>query len=247
LQSPSSAGKISLFTQVTNYDNDNNNGCSPGPTCFPPVPDQATTATSIDYDQNIVFTVNSKLPQCPAASVDNEDTDTAVNNCKTSLVGSGTAYARIPGVPTTNNEVELTVSVFNGPTSNGTGGLDTGNPEVLLSADNASLPTTLVTGEVRPSPSGADYGVQLHVPQVPLIASGAGALVLFDAQVQKSYTNGKTGNKKKTYNYVTATCDDDDTPGLGQDSDDWDMKATWTFEDASTESDTYAQDCTQKT
>jgi hypothetical protein len=232
LPASGAAKKGNLFTQVTTYDNNNDNGCTPGPTCFPPIPDQAAEVVTIDFPNDMKYTVNSKLAKCNIANIGG-DTTAAVNACKSSVIGGGNAYARIPGIPTTNNEVELTVTAFNGQTSTAGGGFTGGFPTILLHADNASLPTTLVTGEVRNSSAGADFGRQLNVPDAPDVAGDTGALVLFNSQVAKSWTNGKTGNKKKTYNLVTSNCD----------AGDLDFRGNWTYDDASTDTDTVSQDC----
>jgi len=247
LQKANEAGKMSLWSEISNLDEDNS----------PAIPAQATTSTNIDYDKDIKITANKFLPKCDPSSVDSESADTAAANCPKSLIGSGTAYARVPTYPTVNNEAQDTVLVFNGPTSTTAldPGFSGGNPTFLLSASNASglLPTTLVIGELRPSPLvNQGYGTQLHVPTVPLLASGAAALVRFEAGVEKNYTNGKSGNKKKSYSLISAKCttdSDDHTVPTGQfedDDTDWDAVSSQTYEDSTTDTDHSTFDCTPK-
>jgi hypothetical protein len=231
-----------LFTQVTTIDQDN----APVITAFPP------EVVSIDFPNDMTYTTNSKLAECdpegPDAGLISGDTESAVNACKSAVIGGGNARARIPAFPTPNNEVTLTVSVFNGPTSvagdqdstdQPTGGFTGGFPTILLHADNAALPATLVLGEVRNSTdsSGADqYGRELFVPDSPDVAGDAGALTQFNANVSRKWDNGKSGNKKKTYNLITAVCDDDN----------YDFKGEWEYDDGTIDTDKIEQDCVQK-
>jgi len=231
------AKKAGLYTQVVTLDANNDNGCTPGPTCFPPVPDQAAEVVEIDFPAEMNYTANSKLDQCPLATVGTATSDAAAAACADAYIGSGHAFARIPGIPSVNNEVELTVLAFNGETSGAGGGFEGGNPTIILHADNQSLPTTPVLGEIRNSNGGADYGKELNVPDAPDVAGDAGALVQFGAQVARGYDNGKSGNKKKKYNLITANCD-------GGGDGDLDFGSRWVYDDASVDTDTYTQDCT---
>lgn len=222
LPASGAAKKANLFSQVTSYDSDNS----------PAIPDQAAEQVRIDFPNDMKYTVNSKLAKCDPTDVGG-DTASAVAACKQAVIGGGNAYARIPGIPTPNNEVELTVTSFNGQTSTAGGGFTGGFPTIILHADNASLPTTVVIGEVRNSSAGANFGRQLNVPDAPDVAGDLGALVLFNSQVSKSWTNGKTGNKKKTYNLITSNCD----------AGNLDFQGTWVYDDASIDTDTVEQDC----
>lgn len=229
--------KASVYTQVVNFDQDNNNGCTPGPTCFPAVPDQAAEVVEIDFPAEMKWTANSKLDKCPLATVSALATDGAAAACADAYIGSGHAFARIPGLPSVNNEVELTVLVFNGETSVAGGGFDGGNPTIILHADSPALPTTPVLGEITTSDGGADFGDELNVPDAPDVAGDVGALVQFGAQVARGYDNGKTGQKKKKYNLVTANC-------AGSGDGDLDFGARWVYDDTTVDTDTYVQDCT---
>jgi hypothetical protein len=235
-QDATKKGKASLFTQVTTLDQDNN----PVIAAFPP------EVVRIDFPNDMKYKANNKLAKC---NPDHEDvlgdTTSAVNRCKKALIGAGNAFARVPGFPGPNNEAKLTVSTFNGPRSvEGdqdssdvpTGGFLGNNPTIVLHASHPVLGTTIVQGEIIGSPNGADYGKQLFVPDSPDVAGDAGALSLFNSQVAKTYTNGKKGKKKKTFQLISASCD----------SGDYDFAASWTYDDETTDTDTVQQDCVQK-
>jgi hypothetical protein len=219
--------KASLYTQVTTLDNDNT----------PATPAEAAEVVEIDFPADMKYTANNKLDKCALADVTPLSTDAAAVECASSLVGSGHAFARIPGTPTPNNELELTVLAFNGQTSVNGGGFTGGNPTIILHADSPTLPTTPVLGEIRDSDGGPNYGKELNVPDAPDVAGDVGALVQFGAQVSKGYTNGKSGKKKKKYNLISANCGGDE---------DFDFQSTWTYDDDSVDTDTYSQDCTPK-
>ena len=249
LQSGTDAGTVNLFTQLMTYDNDNNNGCTEP--CDEAIPAEPPESESVEFPAELVYTSNSKLPQCTEAAISAATTDGAMAACPTSVIGGGNALARIPGFPTANNESELTVTAFNGPPSSAgdnasdqvtNTGFVGGFPTIILHADNTALPTTVVSGEVGNATSGPDYGRRLYVPDAPDVARvGAddfGALVLFNASVSRKWTNGKSGDKKKTYQLTKATC--------GGPDGDWDFKRTVVYDDDSTETDTNTQDCGTK-
>jgi hypothetical protein len=222
LQDDTSFGAASLFTQVGTQDKNND----------PVIPAAPAEEVRIDFDKDINITTNAKLPECAQASITG-GTEAATLACATALLGTGNATARIPGLPTENQQTELTVVAFNGANDDAT-------PVILLHADNAALPTNVVVGDVIPSPNGAEYGKQLEVQDVPDVLSDTGSLVFFNSQIQRKWTNGKTGDRKRTYNYITARC-----------TDDWDFRANWIYETPapvtqSQDTDTYAHDCTPK-
>ena len=236
LQDDTQKKAANLFTQVTTIDQDN----APVITAFPP------EVVKVDFPNDVTYTTNSKLGECDMDDTEvSGDTATAVDHCKNALIGGGNARARIPGLPTPNNETELTVSAFNGlesvagdqdSTDQPTGGFTGGNPTLLLHADNAALPTTLVLGELRGSDNGADHGTELFVPDSPDVAGDLGALTQFNAQVARKWDNGKSGNKKKTYNLITANCD----------AGDYDFRGEWEYDDGTTDTSNISQDCVQK-
>jgi hypothetical protein len=241
-QTGNTGKKASLFSQVTNLDNDNTSCVEPDPappqTCFPAVPDQEAEEVRIDFPTEMTYKANGKLTKCTNTDAElGVGTDAAAALCADAYIGSGHAFARIAGFPTVNNETELTVLAFNGPASDGLAGFtQAGAPTVILHADNAALPTTVVRGEIRDSVN-AGFGQQLNVANAPDVAGGTGALVQFGAQLARGYDNGKTGTKKKKYQLVTSTCD-------GAGDGDLDFKGTWTYDDTTVDTDTYSQDCT---
>ena len=248
LQKSDQKKKASLFTQVTTYDLDNS----------PVVPAFPAEVVRIDFPAEMKYKANKFLDKCDptVAAFATGTTDEAVGLCQKSLVGTGHAIARFAGFPQENTETELTVTAFNGEQSEAgdqdsaqvpTGGFEGNNPTIILHADNALVDTTVVLGEVRDSPNGPDYGSQLNVTDAPDVAADTGALVLFNAQIQKKYTNGKKGDRKKVFHLIAANC----APGDG----DWDFQAAWTYDDGTTDTDVNnnatavtqgATDCTVK-
>ncbi len=231
LQDNNDAGKGSLFVQVTTLDTDNN----------PEVPADSAEVVRIDFPEEMNYKVNGKLDKCNDGAIDDATTDAALEECGSAYIGSGTAFARVPGLP----QQELTVSAFNGQTSVAgeqdsddvpTGGFDGGNPTVVLHADNALVETTVLLGEVRGSQDDA-FGEQLNVTDAPDTGNDAGAIVLFNAQVARTWNNGKKGNKKKTYNLINATCGGDG---------DWDFRTNWIYDGSSTDTFDYTQECARK-
>lgn len=253
-QSATSPGKASLFSQVSTVDKDN----APAVSAFPP------EIVRIDFPAEMTYNANSKLAQCDPEDTEIAagDTDAAIGHCPDAVIGAGHAIARFAAFPQENNETELTVTVFNGLTSvagqqdssdiAGTDAWDGGNPTIILHAVGPLAPTTVTLGEVRPSPTAdtatEQFGDQLSVTDAPDVANDAGALVFFNAQVARNYTNGKTGDKKKKYSLISATC-----PSGGDG--DYDFRGAWTYDDATTDTDsntnagpttTGAQYCTTK-
>jgi hypothetical protein len=244
LQDDNDKGKATLYTEVSHYDND-----APATVLGVPV-----EVDELDFPGEVTYKTNNKLAKCDpdAGTFATDGTDAVVEDCASALIGAGSAYARIPGYPLDGGQAELTVAAFNGPTSVAgdqdstdvpTGGFDGGNPTIVLHADNAILPTTVVLGEIRDSPTPdtatVQYGVQLYVPDAPDVGADTGSLVLFSAQVNRKWNNGKKGDKKKTYDLISATCDE------GGDGD-WDFNGLWRYDDASVDTFAVSQDCTEK-
>ena len=211
----------------------------------------------IDFDDDFEFTINSKLDQCVLDDIDTLNTEDAINECPDSVIGAGTAHAQLG--PSSAAAATFVVTAFNGETTDSGGACETGdddggppgcefegdNPQILLHARNDGLTTTVMTqGELIDSPdSSADYGQRLAVTDAPDVNDGAGSLNLFGTQVTKKYANGKTGSKKKTYNYVAASCGDD---GVANGATEWDFKTTWRYDDETTDTDTQKNDCAVK-
>lgn len=234
--------KGALFTEVTTLDTDNS----------PVVPAEGAENVVINFDNSIKFTANNNLAKCTGAGADPTTgafaattTQGAVDACGSNTsIGSGLARARFSGFPFTDNEADFTVTAFNGPTSvagqqtgpQSVSGFTGANPTIILHARSHSLGATSVAwGEIKDSTEGGDFGKALSVPNAPDVAGDLGAITLFNSVIQKSYTNGKSGNKKKKYSYVSAKCNDIDKI--------WSYKTTWIYDDASTDTDTYEQDC----
>jgi len=254
LQDATEPGKASLFSQVSTYDKDNS----------PVVSAQPPEIVRIDFPAEMNYNANSKLAKCDPTDTEIQtgSTDDAINHCSDALIGAGHAIARFASFPQENNETELTVTAFNGQTSQageqdssdvaGTDAWGAGNPTIILHAVGPVATTTVTLGEVRDSPTAdtgsAQFGKQLNVTDAPDVAGDTGALVFFNAQVARNYTNGKTGAQKKKYSLISATC-----PSSGDG--DWDFRGDWTYDDDTTDVDnntnataltTGAQYCTTK-
>jgi hypothetical protein len=243
---------VQLFSEVQTLD-------ATGTTA---VPGKAPERVYLDYDNSLKFTANNSLPKCTSsdATLGSQTTAQAVAGCGTgSVVGSGAAKARVaPGV-----DLGFTVTAFNGPTST-TGGACTapadgvggpvgcewigGDPTIILFARlDTPAQSVPVRGEIEhggpgnisgPAQQGGDVDYRLAVTDAPDVGGDAGALILFNALVGKNYNNGKSGNKKKKYSYVQGKCDDlDGNLNYG---------GTWVYDDASTDTGTWTQDCAVK-
>jgi hypothetical protein len=239
-----------LFSQVTTLDG----------TTTTATPDKGAERVYLDYDNSIKFTANSKLAQCTAsdATLAGGDTSAAATACgKNSVVGSGAATASLGN----NTLPPFTVTAFNGPTSTAGGACTTpadgaggpvgcqwegGDPTIILFArSDLASQSVPVRGEIEPNGStvgpaqqGGDVAYRLSVTDAPDVAGDVGAITLFNALVGKKYTNGKTGTKKKTYNYIAANCDDANK--------DLNYGATWVYDDNTTDTATWTQDCIVK-
>jgi hypothetical protein len=249
-------GNAQLFSQVRTYVSDGV-AYTPGAT---PTPDKGAERVYLDYDNSLKFTANNNLAKCAATdgTLGTETTAQAVASCgASSVVGSGAAEAGLGG----SVFPPFTVTAFNGPTSV-TGGACTapadgaggpvgcefvgGKPTIILFARNDILSQSVpVRGEIEndgslagPAQQGGDVAYRLAVTDAPDVGGDAGAIELFNALVGKNYTNGKSGNKKKKYSYVQGKCDDGDL--------NLNYGATWVYDDASTDTATWVQDCAVK-
>lgn len=258
LQDASDPGAGSLFVQVETTDADGDNQVPAVPNLGPfAVAEHEAEQVYIDFDDDFVFKINSKLDQCPLDDIATLNTEDAIEECPDAVVGTGTAHAQLGPSPAAS--ATFVVTAFNGETTIEGGECETGdddggppgcefeggNPQILLHARNDGLTTTVMTqGELVESPDvTADYGQRLSVTDAPDVNDGAGSLNLFGTQVTKKYTNGKTGKKKKTYQYVAASCGDD---GVSNGSTEWDFKTTWAYDDETEDTDTQKNDCAQK-
>jgi hypothetical protein len=185
-----------LNNGVTTLDADNN----------PAIPAEATEQVFIDYDDDIKISLGS-VTEC-TQNLEPLDTAGARAACPNSIISiAGSAAARIPGFPTTNNEVaDFTVTVFRGE----------GN-EVLLKAHSPTLGTAggaapVVHGNIINSPLGGDFGKRLSVPDAPDVASDLGALVRFEATLKKGgVIKARCKDRNKTHNFKARFVYDDDS------------------------------------
>jgi hypothetical protein len=143
-----------------------------------------------------------------------------------------------------------------------------GQPTIRLHAYNPTVPyISVVLGEITNSTfviadddGGPVFGKRLAVTDAPDAAGDAGALVLFNSTIGKTTdekivkkvkcksgpNKGKKKCKKTTikkHHYVTARCQDD---GAAKGGNEWDFRAEWIYDDASSDTDTYSQKCNNK-
>lgn len=196
----------------------------------------------------------------------------AARECEDAIVGAGQAVALVPAAPPAPPvvPVELTITSINGPETvpgsactapgenqGGPEGCEYqgGNPQIILHAYNQTLAfITTVGGEIRNSVNGGptlDYGKSLVVNDAPDTAGDAGSLILFNSTVGKEITQikvKKDGTKNevtkvKDYNYVTATCGNDNANGGLE----YDFQGNWVYDDGTTDTDTFKQKCSNET
>jgi len=182
-----------------------------------PVP---TTDVRIDFDKNAsVFTKG--VPTCKSGKLQNVSTEIAKRECKSAIIGKGTARALLP-VGNTVFTVKQTVTAFNG--------VPKGKKPVILLHTYGTTPvqTTLVLTATVKNYYKQGYGPRLDV-KVPLIANGAGALTYFNVKVQKNY---KYRGKKRSY--ISAKCPKNKKLKV---------RSVFTFLDKETTDPVYRQSC----
>lgn len=165
----------------------------------PANPSSHASRTVLHFDNDFSFNT-STYPQCPKASIGTATTDGAKTACPDSIIGAGSVT--VDGIVGPASGV---VTVFNGVPE---GGL----PTVLFhSRIGAPLNvTTVLTGTLKPSELGGDFGKELDIP-VDAVAGGYQVIKHFDVTVNRIVT--KKANKKRhkpAKYYVAATCRDKD-------------------------------------
>ncbi len=230
VQDNNDLGKASLFLQITMLDNDN----------APITPAENFEEARIDIDDDIVLN-NKKAATCDADVTDlgSATTQEAVDLCGAkSVIGSGVGKARFAGfagLDPASQEIDLTVTTFNGPTSTagpaectGTaaGGPANcewvgGDPTVYLHARNeVTGQTTLAQGEIQDVADGplpgagtpaiaAGFNQRLLVSDASDVAGDAGAITLFNSVIAKT-TKYKQNKKEKKVQYISARCNSAD-------------------------------------
>ncbi|MEO8092512.1 MAG: hypothetical protein ABI726_07385 [bacterium] len=254
-QDSAKLGKANLFLQVTNLDNDN----------APITPAENFEEARIDIDDDIVLN-SKKAGTCDADVVPlgAANTQDAVDLCgKKSQIGSGNGKARFAGfagLDPVSQEIDLTVTTFNGPVStagptecaatSGGGPVNCewvgGNPTVYLHARNdATGQTTLAQGEIQDAtdtlpgtgtpPIAAGFGSRLLVSDASDVAGDAGAITLFNSVIGKTTTYKKKGKKKKVH-YISARCNpaDDIDPLAGGTQPGFKFKGELVYDDDTT-------------
>jgi hypothetical protein len=180
---------------------------------------QHTEQVFIDFGKNIKFKLG-RAQQC-SADISGADTAEARAACPgKSFIGEGEAHAILAG-PTGDVPVnDLVVSAFAGP----------GDNQLRLHAYTSSLPDAIgnnpsvTLGEIVKSPAGKKYGKRLSVEDAPDVIGDTGALTLFNAKItKKSRTVVGRCKAKKFF---------------------W--RATWVYDDGSSDTDTVSQKCKRK-
>jgi hypothetical protein len=146
------------------------------------------TTLNFDDDGRITTTGLAICRRSPA-ELQQMTTQQARAACRASIVGSGTARALIPPSTTTN----AVVSAFNGPKAGR-------NATILLHAQTDIGVIQVLRGTISKTNAG-DFGTRLTVP-VPDLPAGA-VLTRFETTVKKKWRH-----RGKTYNYITARCND---------------------------------------
>jgi hypothetical protein len=179
-QSATKFGNASLFVEVSTLTNAN-----PGTPTSPGNVPAPTSNVKLTFDKQLKFT-SKGLPQCKA-SLGGTTTQTALQLCKSSKVGGGSAVACIgaTGTPCGVNKLPFVVTAFNGPPKGG-------KPTIILhSRNNQFQQTTVLTGTLDPKKN------TLNVPVPALPAT----ITDFKTTVGRTYKS-----KGKKYHYVSAKC-----------------------------------------
>jgi hypothetical protein len=181
-QSKTKFGKASLFVETTTLSNTN-----PGTPTSPGNVPVATTNVKLTFDKQLKFTTNG-LAQCKT-SLENTTTQSAIQLCKSSQVGGGSATACLGAAGTLcTSKLPFVVTAFNGPSKGG-------KPTIILhSRNNQFQLTTILQGTLDPKSN------VLNVP-IPDSVSSVATITDFKTTVGKTY---KSGSKK--FNYVSAKC-----------------------------------------
>ncbi|HZO05689.1 MAG TPA: hypothetical protein VFB52_04825 [Solirubrobacterales bacterium] len=185
-----------------------------------PVP---ATRVVVDFDKTAkLFTKG--LPTCTSAKLQNVSTEIAEQNCKSAIIGRGTASALLP-VGSKIFPVAQEVTAFNGVPKGG-------KPVVYLhSYGTTPIQTTLVLTGVVSTYNKEGYGPRLDV-EVPLIAGGAGALTDFNVKIDKKFRY-----KGEMRSFISAKCPN---------SKKLKARGAFTFKDGETITALSSQSCKQK-
>ncbi len=179
-------GKASLFIETSTLSNVN-----PGTPTSPGTVPVATTNVKLKLDKQLKFTTQG-LPQCKV-SLENTTTQSAIQLCKSAMVGGGKATACLgaSGVPCTS-KLTFLVTAFNGKPKGG-------KPTLILHSRNDQFQlTTVLTGTLDPKKN------VLNVP-VPASVYSVATITDFQTTVGKTYKIKRHGKKQKR-NYVSAKC-----------------------------------------
>jgi hypothetical protein len=213
----------------------------PATGAIPGIPPKATTAV-IDFPAEKKFNLSSKLvPPCTAnlAGTTTEQANSAPpTGCGPSLIGQGTAGITLPAGPG-GAPVDFigNVLVF----------AQDSNTILLHARFDALGTTTLIEGDLSPSPLSGQYGTRANFHEqgsatLPTVGpGGVGAIKFFDVTIKKKKKVKKSGGayasaKKKVLSVVAGRCKDKV----------WQSQASFTYSDHPDETVVTTQSCTPK-
>jgi hypothetical protein len=213
-QSKTKFGKGSLFIDTSTLSNTN-----PGTPTNPGNVPKPTTNVKLTFPKDFKFTTTG-LGQCKV-SLENTTTQSAIQLCKSSKVGGGSATACISGgasgVPCTN-KLAFVVTAFNGKPKGG-------KPTLILhSRNDANSLTTVLTGTLDQKKNTLNVPIPASVYQLATITD-------FKTTVGKNYSS-----KGKKYTYVSAKCS----------SKNWTLNGQFSYVNDPTDSVSVSQACQQK-
>jgi hypothetical protein len=181
----------------------------------PPPKMQTATAT---FDNQVK--VNFKgLPVCRPSQLENTDPPAARKACRSSIIGTGFANAKVTFPDQGPIDAPSAVTLFNGAPVGG-------NPQIIIHAYlTIPAPTTFIVPGVLRKIGG---GKQQITFQVPPIAGGYGTLVHFDTTIGRKF---KVGKRKASY--ANAKCQKGSIT----------LDGDFTYEDGTANHTTFAAHC----
>lgn len=139
----------------------------------------------VSFDRHIRFRPKG-FGRCRQARIENTDTETAINRCRTARVGKGNGVAALPlGPGGTRADFPARITAFNGKPA--------GRKPTVLLHSRVGPPvnaTAVLRGVLKNSPEKR-FGKLLNV-SVPPIADGLGAIAEFKVRVRRrSYVQAR--------------------------------------------------------
>lgn len=153
-------------------------------------PPRMQTATSI-FDNQVKVDFKG-LPTCSPSKLENTDQNAARKACRSSIIGTGFANAKVTFPDQAPIDAPAPVTLFNGAPVGG-------NPQIIIHAyTTVPAPTTFIVPGVLRKIGG---GKQTITFQVPPIAGGYGTLVHFNTTIGRKFKR-----KGVRHSYANAKC-----------------------------------------